>query len=188
MNIVQPIRDMRVIEGINASLKESSERDYVLFNVGIYTGLRISDMLKLRVSEVRGEYISLREQKTGKQKLISINPRLRTILSEYCKDKRDGDYLFAARSRKLKSGMKRQPLDRSTVYKMLNKTARQFKLDEIGCHTMRKTFGYHMYRQDRTKLALLMELFNHSSETVTLRYIGINQDMLDSAINSLSYP
>lgn len=98
-----------------------------------------------------------------------------------------GSEIFPARSRKIKSGLRQQPLHRSTAYKMLNRAAQQFKLQDIGCHTMRKTFGYHMYQNDRRSLALLMDLFYHSSETVTLRYIGITQDMADRAVEELSY-
>ncbi|MCM3273675.1 site-specific integrase [Paenibacillus elgii] len=187
MNVVQPIRDKRVIEGILAYLKEQNERDFVLFNLGIYTGLRISDILALRVGDVRGTHISLREQKTNKPKLVPLNPALRQILKEYIKGKDDTEYLFQGRSMKLKSYLRKQPIDRSTVYKMLNKAAKHFGLRDIGCHTMRKTFGYHLYMKDHRNLALLMKIFNHSSETVTLLYIGITQDTIDSAVNGLSF-
>ena len=54
-------------------------------------------------------------------------------------------------------------------------------MDSIGTHTLRKTFGYHFYQKYKD-LALLQELFNHSAPSVTLRYIGINQDMIDDAM------
>jgi len=47
---------------------------------------------------------------------------------------------------------------------------------------MRKTFGYHYYKKTKD-VALLMDLFNHSSQSVTLRYIGINQEVINSLIN-----
>lgn len=67
------------------------------------------------------------------------------------------------------------------AYKILSGTAAEFGLGEIGTHTLRKTFGYHMYMQTKN-IALLMEIFNHSSERVTLRYIGVNQDAIDKAM------
>jgi len=54
-------------------------------------------------------------------------------------------------------------------------------MDSIGTHTLRKTFGYHFYQKYKD-IALLQELFNHSAPSVTLRYIGINQDMIDVAM------
>jgi integrase len=53
-------------------------------------------------------------------------------------------------------------------------------LEEIGTHTLRKTFGYHFYLETHD-IGLLQELFNHSSPKITLRYIGITQDTVDNA-------
>ena len=67
------------------------------------------------------------------------------------------------------------------AYRILNQAARQVGLSDIGTHTLRKTFGYHFYQ--RTKdVALLQKVFNHSSPSITLRYIGIDQDVIDKAI------
>ncbi|ANS45907.1 putative integrase/recombinase YoeC [Bacillus thuringiensis] len=77
---------------------------------------------------------------------------------------------------------KNRPIGRSMAYKILKRTAAEFGLDEIGTHTLRKTYGYHMYMQTKN-IALLMEIFNHSSEKVTLRYIGVNQDAMDQAMS-----
>lgn len=60
----------------------------------------------------------------------------------------------------------------------MNHSAKSIGLREIGTHSMRKTFGYHYYKKTKD-VALLMDLFNHSSQSVTLRYIGINQDTLN---------
>jgi len=56
-----------------------------------------------------------------------------------------------------------------------------FNIEEIGTHTLRKTFGYHFYKKTND-IALLMELFNHSSQSITLRYIGMNQDFMDEQL------
>jgi len=70
------------------------------------------------------------------------------------------------------------------AYRILNHSAKSIGLNEIGTHSMRKSFGYHYYKKTKD-IALLMELFNHSSQTVTLRYIGISQDVLNNSINSV---
>lgn len=76
----------------------------------------------------------------------------------------------------------RLPIGRVQAYRILNSAAKAVGLSEIGTHTLRKTFGYHFYQQYKD-VALLQELFNHSAPSVTLRYIGINQDALDKAMS-----
>ena len=56
----------------------------------------------------------------------------------------------------------------------------RFKLDNLGTHTLRKTFGFHYYNQTGD-IATLMQMFNHSKEEVTLRYIGITQEKMNEA-------
>ncbi|SKC04755.1 Phage integrase family protein [Lysinibacillus sp. AC-3] len=53
----------------------------------------------------------------------------------------------------------------------------------MGTHTLRKTFGYHFYLKSKDIVAL-QALFNHSSPETTLRYVGINQDVLDKAMDN----
>ncbi|MFD0768853.1 site-specific integrase [Bacillus sp. CGMCC 1.60114] len=175
MNFVQPIRDPEQIQQIKEYLKEKNERNYILFVMGINTGLRISDILKLKVGDLKGSHISMREMKTGKQKRIQITSALRKELKWFIDGREDNEYLIKSRQ-----GSNR-PIGRSMAYKILRAAAAEFGLDEIGTHTLRKTFGYHMYMQTKN-IALLMEIFNHSSERVTLRYIGVNQDAMDRAM------
>ncbi|ENQ3080969.1 MULTISPECIES: site-specific integrase [Bacillus] len=175
MNFVQPIRDPEQIQQIKDYLKEKSERNYILFVVGVNTGLRISDILKLKIGDLKGSHISMREMKTGKQKRIQITAALRRELKWFIEEREDHEYLIKSRQGSNK------PIGRSMAYKILRSTAAEFGIDEIGTHTLRKTFGYHMYMQTKN-IALLMEIFNHSSERVTLRYIGVNQDAMDRAM------
>lgn len=182
MNFVQPIRDPKVIEGIKQYLKLRSLRNYLFFCFGIYSGLRVSDLLTLRVYMVKKTHINMIEKKNKNRKRFIIHPEIRKDLDNYISGKRDDDFLFPSRQMKKKSRLKGQPIDRSTAYKMLNDAAKQFGLEEIGTHTMRKTWGYQLYTQDPRNLALLMEMYNHSDPSTTLRYIGITQDMMDAAI------
>lgn len=176
MNFVQPIREPEQIQQIKDYLKEKNARNYILFVMGINTGLRISDILKLKVGDVQGSHISMREMKTGKQKRIQITSALKRELRWFSEGREVGEYLLKSRKGK------NRPIGRSMAYKILKSTAAEFGLDEIGTHTLRKTYGYHMYMQTKN-IALLMEIFNHSSEKVTLRYIGVNQDAMDKAMS-----
>lgn len=178
MNYVQPIRELEKIEEIKLFLKKKSYRDYFLFLMGVNTGLRISDLLKLKVSDVRFKtHIVLKESKTGKQKKFPLFT-LSQDINDYIKDMADEDYLFPSR---LNSGKK--SLSRYRAWSILNEAGEKVGLDEIGTHTLRKTFGFHFYTKTKD-VALLMELFNHSSQSVTLRYIGINQDVIDRYMNN----
>lgn len=181
MRYVQPIRDIRKIEAIKHYLRVRNERDYVLFMVGINTGFRISDIRTLTVKDVKGTHIEIIESKTKKLKKIKIRKSLRKSLDDFIKGKQDYEYLFTGRSRK-HSGIAGEPIDSSTAYKVLSEAAHANGVDEIGTHSMRKSFGYHFYLKTKD-IALLMELFNHSEQTITLRYIGIKQDSLDEAMD-----
>ncbi|GIN71264.1 site-specific integrase [Bacillus sp. J14TS2] len=175
MNFVHPIRDPDLILEMKKFLRQQCERNYMLFVTGINSGLRISDILPLRVRDAKKAYFDLREQKTQKQKRILITPGLKRELKRYIEDKEDDEYLFKSRE-----GLNK-PIGRSMAYKVLREAAEYVGLDGIGTHTLRKTFGYHFYMQYKD-VALLQEIFNHSSEEITLRYIGITQDHSDKAM------
>ncbi|MGE6756277.1 site-specific integrase [Rossellomorea sp. NPDC071047] len=176
MNIVQPIRDKETLIEIKEYLKESSHRNYILFSIGINTGLRISDILNLKVRDVEGWYITIRTKKRNKPVRIKMPKILKKELREYIEDKPRHEYLI--RSRKGKN----KPITRSMAYKILNQVAREFALESIGCHSLRKTYGYMFYKQFKD-VAALQEMFNHADPKYTLRYIGINQDNLDSMMS-----
>lgn len=181
MNTVEPIRDMKQIWDIEDYLKEKSERDFMMFEIGIYCGLRISDILKLKVRDVKGKtHISIREQKTGKEKRFKINPDLQKVIKSYIGDRKDYEYLLPSRQGENKH------ITRQRAYDILKDVEETFGLEHVGTHTLRKTFGYHMYMQTKD-IARLKEIFNHSDISVTLRYIGINQDSKDDMMCKLSY-
>ena len=74
LNTVEPIRDLDVVMDIAEYLKGKSDRNYVMFMFGIYTGLRISDILKFRVRDVRDkDAVYIREKKTGKEKIFCVS-------------------------------------------------------------------------------------------------------------------
>lgn len=182
MNTVEPIRDKSLIIDFSDYLKHKRERDYVLFNFGIYSGLRISDILPLKVRDVKNaDFIIIKEEKTEKITRFKINDDLKEIIKKYVVGKRDYEYLFP------RSKGKAVPITRQRVWQILNEAAKEFEYKEkIGCHTLRKTFGYWIYKKTGDA-ATLQDIFNQSSINVTKRYIGINQDTKDKLINGLSF-
>jgi integrase len=155
------------------------ERDRFLFVFGINTGLRVSDILPLRVWDVRGKtHVLKREKKTDKVRRFFINEGLRTEIEAYTAGMDDDDLLFTSRK-----GDK--AISATQAYRAMTKAAGMLGRDDIETNTMRKTFGYHYYR--RTKdIAFLQEIFNHSAPIITKCYIGITQDEIDKTLKGFS--
>jgi len=188
MEFVQPIRDEKKIEAIKRVLKGNSLRDYCLFTLGINSGLRISDLLHLNVADVlddKGQLkdrITLREQKTGKAKDFPMGNTTIKALKEYFDSRTDlepSQALFPSR----KGGT---PITRQQAYRILNSAATAVGITEdIGTHTLRKTFGYHAYKKG-LDITRIQKLLNHSAPSVTLAYIGITKEELDNVYLSLN--
>lgn len=175
MRTVEPIRNESQIAEMKSSLLYyGSKRDEFLFTLGINCGLRVSDMLGLKKKNIKGYRLKLTESKTRKYNNLSLT-HIAHQIDEYVQFLDDEDYLF-------KSKKSDEPISRVQAYRILSKSAKSIGLSDIGTHSMRKTFGYWYYKRTND-VALLMTLFNHSSQRVTLQYIGINQDTLDKSFS-----
>ncbi len=120
--------------------------------------------------------LCIRERKTGKISVIALNSRIAAALHAYMKERcpAEGEFVF---SRNTGRG---EPLSRAQAYRIIRKAAAEtLHLPNISCHSMRKTFGCHAWKQG-TPPALLMDIYNHSSYAHTRRYLGIDQDDRDS--------
>lgn len=165
-------------------------RDYCLFTLGINSGLRISDLLQLQIKDVIDETgnlrdrITLREKKTNKSKDFPISDIAKKAIRDYLKTRNsDGNEPFFL-SKKQHHG--KASLQRDQAYKIINNAAREIGITEkIGTHTLRKTFGYHAYKSG-VSIEVIQKLFNHSAPSITLRYIGITQDDLDTVYLNLN--
>jgi len=186
VEFVEPIRDKKQIENMKRYLKEHNLRDWLLFVLGINSGLRISDLLKLTVDDVRSkDRITIREQKTNKLKDFPLSDTCKKAISEYLKENRltDGP-LFP--SRKSAGSKSSGSISRQQAYEIINAAARAVGISEaIGTHTLRKTFGYWAY-QSGVDVTRIQQLLNHSAPSVTLRYIGITKDELDKVYINLN--
>ncbi|MDQ0885040.1 integrase [Paenibacillus sp. V4I9] len=191
MEFVQPIRDKKQINAMKKILKATNLRDYCLFTVGINSGLRISDLLKLKMSDVVDKNsnikarIYIREKKTNKVKDFPISAAASMALKEYFDEREDYSYeepLFICR----KQHAGKASLQRDQAYKVINNAAKSIGIkDRIGTHTLRKTFGYHAY-QSGVDITLIQKLLNHTTPNTTLRYIGITQDDMDDVYLKLN--
>ena len=186
MNTVEPIRDLSKVVAIKRMLKRKSPRDYLLFTLGINTALRISDILRLKVSDIMDEngqikdFLYVRQKKTNKEARIKINESLKEAIEFYLDQAhpQSSQYLFTSRTGK--------PLDRTHVWRMVNHWARAVGItDPVGCHTLRKTWGYWA-RKRGVPLELIQAKFGHSSPAVTRRYIGITADEIEDIENQIN--
>lgn len=183
----EPIKDRAVIEGIKTALNTKKTRKYyALFCTGINTALRISDILKLKVSDVQTGYVYTKETKTGKSKQFPINNMLEAVLENYIKEyKLQGkDFLFFSNRKDKARNIK--PIDQSQAYRKLKEVIENLYSDiHFSTHVLRKTCGYWLY-QTTKDITLVMHALNHSSISVTMRYIGLTQENVDNAFNGLN--
>lgn len=180
MNSVEPIRDLEKLEEIKEELKKNGTRDYLMFLTGINSGMRVSDIVKLNVNDVRNsngtmkEHITIIEKKTKKLKKFPLCNNLLVEMEKYTRNMAQGEFLFCSRKGKNK------PITTTQAYRIIVNAGERVGIKNIGTHTMRKTFGYHHYKKFKD-IAILQEILNHSDPSITLRYIGINQDEINRA-------
>ena len=189
MELVQPIRSLKQIEAMKKYLRAGPNglRNNLLFTLGINSGLRISDLLELKLKDIVDEKgkpvtrIKLRESKTKKAKDFPLGKTSQKAIAEYIAaiDNLDPEQqVFLSK----KGGR----ITRVRAWQILSDAARAVGIkDSIGTHTLRKTFGYHAYKQG-ADITRIQALLNHSSPAVTLRYIGITQDELDNITINLN--
>ncbi|ASB87728.1 tyrosine-type recombinase/integrase [Bacillus glycinifermentans] len=178
-NEVFPIKSKRDYNKFIKALKPGRDRN--LGQLGTAFGLRISDLLKFKIGELRGhKSITIWEKKRKKKRLITFSPSVLKIVNQLEGD--DDDYVFASRQ----GGGK--PITRVQAYRILNDAAKRAgiyeKIGGIGTHSLRKTFGYRLY-ENGVDITRIMSILNHSSERETLRYIGITADEISEAYESI---
>ncbi len=183
---VFPVKDLKKIESIKKILRSDNTRNFLLFTFGVNSGLRISDLLSLNIGDVFREgkildSIELLERKTGKKKCFPLNKSIVEATREYLKIRGNADSsepLFLSRKNKGR-------LTRGQARRILCEVGVSVGLEKLGTHSLRKTFGYHVYKKTGN-LALVQKLLNHSSSAVTMRYIGLTKDEMDEAYISLN--
>ncbi|GAH24321.1 unnamed protein product [marine sediment metagenome] len=151
MNIVEPIRSENQIKQIRGNLyRQKNPRDYLLFVFGINSGLRIGDILSLKLADIKNsqgnlkDYLDIKEQKTGKSRKVFFNKQIKEALNHYLKKTGIFDldqYLFTNERSK-----KNKPISRVRAYQLINEWCREVGItDKVGGHTLRKSFGYHLH-------------------------------------------
>ena len=74
-----------------------------------------------------------------------------------------------------------------TYYEVMQKVGNLLGLNYLGTHTMRKTGAYRVYEQSNHNIGLVMKLLNHSSEAVTLNYLGLDQEAREMILDNINF-
>ncbi|MBA7608526.1 Tyrosine recombinase XerC [subsurface metagenome] len=188
MNIVEPIRSKNQIMQIRGNLyRQKNPRDFLLFVFGINSGLRIGDILSLKLRDVKDgqgrlrDFLTIKEQKTGKTRKVHFNKQIKEAINHYIKktDIFDLDRCLFTNERSKEN----RPITRIRAYQLINEWCRKVGIKfKVGGHTLRKTFGYHL-RMQGISIERISNLLNHQNIKVTFRYIGINDDENKEVIN-----
>jgi len=184
---VELIRNKAKIKQMYHYLAGKEAKYGLLFKFGLNTGLRISDILPIKLNDVcceNGEfrdYLIINEKKTGKEKKIKLNSSLRKAIGAYIKSENltPNSYLFWSK--------KGKHIGRIQAYRILKEAADIIGIENFGTHSLRKTWGYWTYKASRYNIGLIMDTFNHSSQSITLRYIGVSQDQKDELYSLVQF-
>ncbi len=195
MSTMTPIKNKRELEAMKKYFLRNGEiRNYALFCTGINTALRISDILNIRWGDLYDfdkktfkKHVNLKEKKTKKSSEILLNisviKALTDLMDFYVQNNVavKGDvYVFLGRMNKNK------PLSRSQAYRIIKNAAQQVGVEgRIGCHSLRKTFGYFATKSGISPV-MIMNIYNHSSFPITKRYLGIEQDERDDVFMKIA--
>jgi integrase len=193
--IVLPIKDDEVLKQVQDTLLnnfKSGRRNYTIFQVGKATLLRVSDVLRLKQADVFDDYGAIKQhafikdKKTGKRNTLYLKPVMMDLVMYQQWLKRNGyegttEWLFPSTTRPQKH------IDERQFYNVMAKVGDLLDINYLGTHTMRKTGAYRVYVQSNYNIGLVMRLLNHSSEAMTLAYLGLDQVSREHMLDKIDF-
>ena len=166
MNWVAPIKDKDTLKKFGETLKEVDYKYYIMFELGVGTGLQLQDILKFKVKDVRGKSeITVKIGTKNIQNTFTIPEEIQKIINDFTEHKDPDSYLILGHSTTNK------PVSREQAYRVLRAAGHKIGLNSIGAQTMRKTFAWNYYKETGD-IYYLQNLFNHASPSITYRFIG----------------
>lgn len=193
--IVLPIKDSNALAEVQDTLLhnfKAGRRNYTIFQVGKATLLRVSDVLRLKQTDVFDDYGAIRQhafikdKKTGKPNTLYLRPVMSdlAIYQQWLKRNRyEGrtEWLFPSTTRPDKH------IDERQFYNVMHRVGEFLDINYLGTHTMRKTGAYRVYVQSNYNIGLVMRLLNHSSEAMTLAYLGLDQVSREQMLDKIDF-
>ncbi|WP_034438566.1 tyrosine-type recombinase/integrase [Clostridium ihumii] len=193
------IKDVKDLQRISNRLKEYNYPAYILWSIGVNTGYRGCDLVELTVGDIRksletGELVILEEKtkKTRKiqfERVVVLSSKLLIILKDYIESKHDSEYLYWSQKGKGIAPFK-EHIRRDSLGKIFREVIIELGIakNSIGVHTPRKTYGYFQYLEHDKDINYVQKLFGHSKPSITMEYIGLDNDILqDSAKKADKY-
>lgn len=166
MNWVAPIKDDETLTKFKEILRNYDDKYYIMFEIGVGTGLQLQDILKFKVKDIAGKNsITVSIGTKNIKRTFNIPKNVQKIIKDYTKDKNPDDYVITGYSGSS------QPLSREQAYRIFKSAGKSIGINSIGAQTMRKTFAWHYYKETGD-IYYLQNLFNHASPSITYRYIG----------------
>ncbi len=199
--VVKPIKDTNILEEVQDSLKndfDTGERNYTIFQVGKATLLRVSDVLALKKEDVYDNEGNIKnnayiiDKKTKKHNVLYLRP-VKDDLRDYYKYlkqyQKDHPKIKVFSSKWLFPSFKHpdRHIEGKRYYMIMHKVGEKLGIDYLGTHTMRKTGAYRVYVQSNHNIALVMKLLNHSSEKMTLEYLGLDQESREHILDTIDF-
>ena len=139
-------------------------------------GLRISDIIKLRPCDIvkDGDRFRLEvvEQKTGKSRVFTVPLLIQQYIENYCLRNaiRRNDLIF--------------PITERAVQKQLKIVCDYLEMEGVSTHSFRKWYATEIYNKNDHDIVLVQRLLQHSSASTTQRYIGIEPEKIETAIQN----
>ncbi|MBM7694522.1 site-specific recombinase XerD [Peribacillus deserti] len=177
MDFVEPFKDVQQIDEIKKDLKQHSERDFLLFVMGINTGMKISDMLVIKAGDVvcgKNKIKTFYEipcEESVRQKEIYFNSKVRSALEHYLNNSglSPNDYIYASLKTK-------NPISRQQAHRIIHDAIDRLGIKgKFGASSMRKTFGYHAYKKG-VSISIIQEHYHHATPSETYKYLGITKE------------
>lgn len=193
--LVLPIKDSYVLSEVQDTLLHNFRagvRNYTIFQVGKATLLRVSDVLRLKQSDVfddNGEikrHAFIKDKKTGKQNTLYLRPVMNDLTNykNWLVQKnyyQQTPWLFPS------TRTPQKHINERNYYDIMFKTGKLLNIPYLGTHTMRKTGAYMVYVQSNYNIGLVMKLLKHSSEAVTLAYLGLDQKTTENLLDKINF-
>lgn len=175
-----PIKDRRFIRSIKAILKDDNNyMGYLLFTVGINSGLRVSDLVKLTFSDLWTDEgnprrkARVKTKKTGAWVEFQINKAIREAMRFYLKENELGGHTERV-----------FPITPRTITRWVKRWCEAVGLldGNYSAHTLRKTFAYQLWAlngKTHEALTVVQKTLGHKSPGTTLDYLGINREQIE---------
>lgn len=172
---------------VSAHRKEEGDRNYMLFTIGVTTGYRAGDLVKLKVRDARDAlqkgYFEIEENKTQRfdkaKRKAELVGQCAKELRKYVRGKKDYEWLFPSRKGN-------GHITAAAYSRILKQAAEYFGVKNITGHSMRKTYAYRLYDKNDKDIALVSQMLTHRSIEWTKRYIGLEDERYHEAVQCLN--